>query len=160
MSVINRQPVGWLGFLGIKNFGKNPQNVPAVLAPTWDLEGLYLASEVRYASNVAAGIAAGNTIVHTAPQGEIWAVLQYGFFVGTLAASSCVINPCVFGQNTAQIALLGDSAVLGASTVFQLGTPIPRVLYLGAGESLGFSCAQVVGTADVQTFLRYVALPA
>ena len=43
MSSINRQPNGLLGFLGIKNFGRNPTSLGEQLAPTWDISRLYMA---------------------------------------------------------------------------------------------------------------------
>jgi hypothetical protein len=158
VSSINRSPRGLLGFLGIKNFGRSPASLSEVLLPTWDLEEIYLASEARWVTNTAAGIGVGNIIVHTPPQGTIWAVLQYGFYVDTGAGAAVNLNPCLIGNSTAQMALLGGATILGASAQIQAYAPFDHALYLSSGESLGISVVSVAGVSNVQTRVRYVQL--
>lgn len=72
MTTINRAPLGLLGFLGIKNFGRNPEAMSGVLAPTWPLDRLYLASSATIGPVVTSALSIGVNSVWTVPQNEVW----------------------------------------------------------------------------------------
>lgn len=67
---INKQPTGLLGFLGIKNGGRYPEQLISALSPTWDTMRHYCAvngEELRFSTAGTAGAtAAGTTLAITA----------------------------------------------------------------------------------------------
>lgn len=90
MSAINRQPQGLLGFLGIKNGGRNPEALSPVLAPTWDLHELYLYGNDEWDYATGSFAAVGYVPLFTPPTGEAWYVLSCGVWTDTLAAGETI----------------------------------------------------------------------
>ena len=75
MTTLNRRPIGLLGYLGIKNGGRDPAQLAPVLSPTWDLEQLYLAGGSLYESVTVSGLVVGNTVVWMTLAGVVvWGV--------------------------------------------------------------------------------------
>lgn len=155
---INRIPDGILGFLGVKNFGRAPDQLSSVLAGTWDLRDWYLNTNVSWQASSLTAIALGGSLVFTAPQNEIWWVTNLSLFHNAAAASGNVAAICRFGQRTADQVIMGASGRVGALQGNQFGIEQPFVL--GAGETLGYSCAELTGTGQVQMFIRYRAMQA
>lgn len=158
MTAINRRPGGLLGFLGIKNFGRDPTGLSEVLIPTWDLATLYLNSAPRYAELTVAGAVAGSRITHAPPQGEMWFVSNFSIRVISTAASAWNGSVCRFGQLQTEQVLLSDSLSLGASVS---GNKIAQgcPTYLAPGEGIGYFTNDVAGTVNVVAQVRYVPLP-
>lgn len=153
---INRQPLGLLGFLGIKNGGQYPIELLGGLASTWDMADLYLNAAAEHQTVGSAALALGSTTLFTPPQGEIWYVTAYSAFVNTAAASTLTVNLCVFGQLPAQAVMLGESVSLTAVQARQLH--LARPILLAPGESLGLSVSDATGSATRTGSLRYTRL--
>lgn len=80
-------PAGWLGFLGIKNGGRQPNKVNDDLACTLDMAQFYRAGNRALLFGPGAGVAAvqnGLTVLTTVPNGKVWLVESYSI-VSTLA---------------------------------------------------------------------------
>ena len=163
MTAINRQPTGWLGFLGIKNFGRNPATAADVLAPTWDIAGLYLASSQRYAttSNTPTGLG----LIYasfTVPQGEVWHVHSFGVYSAPLAGASLIGVMLVryFAPQAIYVPIMrGPPGPFAAGQVLSAGIDQPCIL--SAGDSIGYQV--VYYTAPNPTLTQticYTALPA
>lgn len=75
MSGINRQPLGLLSFFGIKNTGRNPDQLANVIAPTLDLSRWYLEQNSQSSATNQAVAAVGFTSVLVVPDGQTWAIL-------------------------------------------------------------------------------------
>lgn len=150
---INRLPDGILGFLGIKNFGRGPDTLDSVLSGTWDLRDWYLNTNVSYQTSSLTAIALGGSLVFTAPTNELWWVTNLSIFHNAAAASSNTTALCRFGQRTADQVILSESGRVTALQANQFGITQPFIL--GAGETLGYSCAELTGTGQVQMFIRY-----
>lgn len=158
MTMINRIPAGWLGFLGIKNFGRAPSSSGEVLAPTWDLADLYLNSNIRYASAVYAAQANGVTVpLFTAPLSEVWVVHQFGCYVDTAAGAACQVDLVQISQAGENCAI-ANSISLGANGKGSLC--IQRPVMLSPGEALGFRNLGLTGNGGFLPTIRYTPLVA
>lgn len=93
MPALNRQPMGLLDFMGIKNGGENPRDLSTTLAGTVDLMGLYT---VPYAAiSVAAGsLTAAGTLLLFGPalatDIEGWIVHNCSVYVDAAGAGDAV----------------------------------------------------------------------
>jgi len=156
VSFINRQPAGLLGFLGIKNFGRNPDVLASTLAPTWDVASLYLNDAAQYQMVTDGALAAGNHLVVTPPQNQVWYVTDYGAFFEAGAGAALICNLARFGQVNTDYVPIAATVGLGASsgTVSIAQGPI----IVGRGEKLGFTVHGVVGIATAVIGCRYVVL--
>lgn len=144
MSAINRLPAGWLGFLGIKNGGRYPDQTGTVLAPTWDLRELYYASNSEYLSNSQAFAAVGGATLFTVPNGEVWRVGLGSASTGTLGAGQTV-EFVITNTDAAGLVTLLASYQSGARTAGQRAhVPIAYPFYVGPGSLLGISVSQLV----------------
>lgn len=157
MSTINRQPAGWLGFLGIKNFGRNPETTSGVLAPTWDLSELYLNSSPQYLDVTTTAAATGYTVGFAPPAGEIWYVMDGGVFVFSGAGLSWSGHISRSSPNNAVIIPLSE--LYSVTGVGRTQAVLNRPLILAPGENLGWSTAAVAGGAsNVYAAIRYARL--
>jgi len=157
VSTINRQPAGLLGFLGIKNFGRNPETLSANLAPTWDLSDLYLNSNPLYAEVTSTAAAAGYTICHTPPPGEIWYVMDGGvsFFSG--AGISWTGHLARGSPNNVTTIPMGPIETAPATGRAVLWHSYPFIL--APGENVGFFTLAVTGGAtNFYSSIRYARL--
>lgn len=147
MSFINKQPTGWLGFLGIKNFGRNPSRAAETLAPTWDLSDLYLATSRRLLTTAGTYTATGTFPAPAVPAGQVWYVYAAGWISAVLAAGN-TLNAQLQIYNVA----LGQAVPL-AGTGPQLGVPVGgrcvsalvRPVILQPGEALAAYCSTFSG---------------
>lgn len=158
MSEISRIPQGILGFLGIKNGGRNPRYLVDQLAPTWDMTSLYLENAAQYQSTVSTLNATGYLALFSAPPGELWLVTDYSVDLATGAGEAWqgVLSRAT-ANNLAQVRL-ADDRTFGASAWGAMVAP--RNLYLAPGESLGISTDSVTGPVDYVSQIRYVILQA
>ena len=153
MSFINRQPTGWLGFLGIKNFGRNPSTAADVLAPTWDLSDLYLAQWRTWVNSSQVISAQGNFIAFTPQAGQVWHIHGFGLKTGVLGAGGAV-NGCLSMRagNPAVLVPLttpGVTPPVGAAWAVALDRPI----ILAANESLSYDVTEFAG-ANLNVILK------
>jgi len=156
VSVINRNPNGLLGYLGIKNFGRNAQTLAEILTPVWDTSALYLNNDAVYLNSTAGGLGAGITLVFDPPADEVWYVHDYHVIFESAAGGGFNGSLCRVGQvNTAYVNLT-ETLIIGASTAQCL--VINRPLILGPGEKLGIQTQGIVGVVNTIHGCRYTAL--
>lgn len=162
MTTINRAPTGWLGFLGIKNFGRNPATASDVLAPTWDVSDLYYAGSRRYAKTVhtvaALGLIYESFVV---PPNEVWRIDAYGIWANPLLTTSVLgLTPILYYSATFSYCPIGpNSGPFAVGTAPALGTERPYII--GSGESIGFVCTHFAApNATVTANLVYTVLAA
>jgi len=159
MSNINKLPLGLLGFLGIKNGGRYPQELASVLAPTWDLSSLYLNANAENRVDVVAIAALGSQAFFTVPTGEAWMVLLASAATGTLGAG-VTIELGLQTTDAAALVTIATSPMSGARTVgarcaINLADPI----FLGPGSTFGINCTQLVaGPVNVTLATRFARL--
>lgn len=88
---INRHPLGLLGFLGIKNGGRYPQQPrDDALRWVWDLSQVYLQSNTEFVTTTIAATALGSFDGLTVPFGENWYVTHFGVGSGTQGAGESI----------------------------------------------------------------------
>lgn len=148
MTVINRQPTGWLGFLGIKNFGRNPSTAADVLAPTWDLSQLYLSANRQLVEITETINGNGSYPQVTVPPGQVWYLESWSFIgAGVLGAGGVAsLKPMLYNTALGYSVLLGGSSgriVAGAILTVSSLTPI----ILQSGDAFGFYCYEFAGAA-------------
>ena len=88
-------PAGWLGFLGIKNGGKQPRYVAPDLLSVLDLSMFYRAGNRSLLFGPGAGVPAvqgNNSIMATVPQGKVWIFESFGGSSQVLGATAGVIG--------------------------------------------------------------------
>lgn len=157
---INRQPGGLLGFLGIKNGGRNPDQLSNVLAPTWDsaevyLRTNYILSRINVAVNAVGFVQAG-----TVPPGESWYVHN------AFGNSQAALGAGVVLGGTVAAALIDGVAFSVAGLVAPVRATAGQVWasceqtrpyqLLPPGTALGFYCTEIAGgPVTVQAQLWY-----
>lgn len=110
---LNIIPPGFLGFLQLKNFGKNPSEVPEVIAPTFDMLSWYMQGEAvpmagtdatRACTSDLDGFVALTSNTITVPDGEWWFVHNVYLYASLPAATTEFFSgsPCWFNANTFQ----------------------------------------------------------
>jgi len=156
VTPINRQPVGLLGFLGIKNGGRNPQTLGEVLVPQWDLSELYLNSSPQYVEVISTEAGVGYTVAIGPPQGELWYVFDAGLEVGTGVGVTWSGYLARAAANNAIAVPMTDLYSVVASSRVTLSIKHPVVL--APGESLGWNTRAVAGVASVYYAARYAVL--
>lgn len=157
---INAQPLGILGFLGIKNGGRFPQHFGDNLQPVWDLSQLYLDCRAIYTDDAGTIAADGEVRVFTVPDGEIWYVSEYTVYLTTGAGDTLdSLSLTRFASGPIQWLSISDGVPVAASidsTILHMDRP--RILQ--SGEGLGFEAygGAFTGTMDWQAGIRYTRL--
>lgn len=155
---INRIPQGLLGFLGIKNGGRYPQELSPTLAPVVDLFDHYSNTNREYQTASVAVAALGQTNFHTVPVGQWWYCCHASLFTATIGAGAayagvlCMIDAS--GLVTTMLSSVSPAAGPGAVYTAQA-----RQFWLGPGESLGVYTtgltAGPISTGVSVAFARY-----
>ena len=87
-------PRGLLGFLQLKNLGKNPSDFPSVLQPTLELFDWLTQSEQLSTVGTDAAIAAVGTNTYlSVPSGEAWWLHDVQASINLAAAATIVCSP-------------------------------------------------------------------
>jgi hypothetical protein len=139
VTAINRQPTGWLGFLGIKNFGRNPATAADVLAPTWDLAELYLSANRTYETAAATITGIGANQTGQVPPGQTRYVWAYSYISNALAAGN-ICNATLTLINTAtgaSVPIAGTGPSTPPAVGDRLIVSLARPIVLQPAESLG-----------------------
>lgn len=159
MPAINRLPLGILGFLGIKNGGRYPQDLADTLAPVWDFSALYLYGNSEVSTSLQAIAAIGSQAYVTVPNGEAWFILQQSAGCDTLGAGQ-TIEIATNWTDPAALVNIETSLMSGARTVGQRATAILQAPYLaGPGSILGINCTQLAaGPVNVRLKTRFARL--
>lgn len=149
---INRLPNGLLGFLGIKNGGRYPDQMGTTLAPTWDLSDLYLGTNVEVATN--GPNATGTNFVghHTVPQGQIWYVFEFGVFSTVLIAGQA-LRGSIAVLDSGQTVTVPATAYAGpaAAPNERFCCTLDRPIILLGGDTIGFLCTTLTA-GPIQVF--------
>jgi len=159
VSSINRSPLGLLGFLGIKNFGRNPVQLSDTLLPQWDLSELYWSSGAVHATNTQTGlVTVGSYIAHQPPPGEVWWVSDVSAYCETGAGATSVVNLVRLGQVTAENVAISDWLLIGPAQKRNIYSPRTPFI-LGQGEKLGFYLSDISGGGiAIATSIRYAPM--
>jgi len=164
MSGINRTPTGILGFLGIKNFGRNPETVSGILSPTWDYSDWYLQTNAIFRSQAVSFNARGYFAVFAVPLSEVWTIHSLSCLAGPLIAAEAIrIHPCVADQASSVFTLCDQTTDLVSNTVGNFGvTALARRTVLGPGEVAGFFCSDLAtaGAIGATAAIRYTRMQA
>ena len=133
-------PMGWLGFLGIKSGGRQPEQSLAWLTPTLDMRGFYAAG----ARSILAGVSIANVnnvdqTIGTVPQGKVWNVEYVSILSGALGAAATVqawIRIVSAQANAVSgMLLLSNPTPIGA-TGNLTGVTLAGPLALNAGDAI------------------------
>lgn len=157
---INKLPIGLLGFLGIKNGGRNPDALSPLLAPTWDAVQWYLSQSVVYETVTSTFNVTGGNTNHTVPEGFVWAVLAFSVRAVTAVGGSFTITPVRITANGTSFPAIGDTVSAGASSGAH-ATMDRDILVLRSGDSCGFTVEAVAGgPISFNSYICYVPMPA
>ncbi len=156
MSTINKLPLGWLGFLGIKNGGRYPEEASNILSPTWDMRDLYCFGNSEIDNVTAALAALGAQVYSTVPSGQAWLVLQQAAASDTLGAGQ-TIEIATNWTDAASIVNIETSPMVGSRTVGARAVAVCQDPYLaGPGEKIGVTVLQLAaGPVNVRLRTRF-----
>lgn len=160
---VNRQPEGLLGFLGIKNGGRNPQALGDVIAPTWAATEMYLSPPSLWDANSGTETSTGGVITHTVPDGKVWYVHGYSVRFTTPAGDAISATACMIPSSAAAtiFVAMGDTLTLVAGAIAQGGhTSFNRPQWLFSGDSVGYTCDYILTAVSVpwNAYIRYTEL--
>lgn len=164
MSGINRQPTGILGFLGIKNFGRNPEQVAGVLAPVWDYSEWYLQTNAQFTNAAVSFTAVGFFAAFQVPTNEVWRVHTLSCLAGPLAAAETIrIHPAIADQASAVFTIMPQNPdTISVTTGGFAVCAAPGGFILGPGEVAGFFCSDLTTAAAIgaTAAIRFTAMQA
>lgn len=153
---IQQLPGGLLGFLQLKNAGRNPTEVNSLLQMTMDLRDWYLQTNMESVVGTDAAIAAvGSAFYLTVPDGEFWCVHDCVLSINLAAAATIVCAPCYrlgpaiapsFARPLAPLRRW-DQAVEGTTIVQGAENYMPMFLPPGAGLGIRTTALSVATTA-------------
>lgn len=160
MGNLNRQPGGILGFLGIKNFGRAPDELASILAGTWDFTQWYLANAAQYQLIGGTITATGGLAVHTAPVGKVLAVMAFDCQIVTGAGDTVQYTLCQIAPGgTVPRVCYGTQENVLASQNTRRGLELATApLIVMPGESLGLSVQNFTGAAVFSSVIRFASM--
>lgn len=154
MSSINRNPFGLLGFLGVKNFGRNPATVSDVLAPTWDLARQYAETNAVIKPLTANINATGHTIFFQVPQDRVWWIHAVGWYLPNPVPVGEEIEMAIWQSGTASSGAIPLNDPLRVSAGYFSCDGV-RDLILSPGEQVGLFVTRLIGAGmDVSMTAR------
>jgi hypothetical protein len=160
MGQLNRQPAGILGFLGIKNFGRSPDELATILAGTWDLSAWYVANAAQYLLGSGTITATGGIAVHTVPPGKVWTVIGFDCQIITGAGDTVQYGFCQIAPGgTVPRVVYGTQENVAASQNTRRGLELYTApLIVMPGEALGLSISNFTGAAVFNSVIRFVSM--
>jgi hypothetical protein len=130
-------PSGWLGFLGIKSGGKQPERVEASLKTNLEMLDFYLAgSRTVLVNNALAAVANGLTLMATVPVGKVWIVEGISALSAALGAVAPQFGMFIAANNGIAFWQGPPSGVANGITGQVLGIRADRRLILNPGNTL------------------------
>lgn len=164
MSGINRQPTGILGFLGIKNFGRNPEQVGEVLSPVWDYAPWYLQTNAQFRNAAVSFNAVGFFAVFQVPNNEVWTVHALSCLAGPLGGGETIrIHAAIADQASSVFTILPTTSDDRVATANDFGICAAQGNFiLGPGEVAGMFCSDLttVGAIGATAAIRLTAMQA
>jgi hypothetical protein len=143
VTAISRLPAGLLGFLGIKNSGRNPQMLVSQLNPVWDISRLYLDYAAEYERAAGTITATGYLATLQAPIGEVWYITDACVDVATPAGTTWTGAFSRSGAVVADNVNISNAQSLAASSWTTFVPAHTWPLILSPGESIGVLTDQV-----------------
>lgn len=164
---IQTQPAGLLGFLQLKNLGKNPAVLPDSLSCVLEMREWFFetnAVEETVASlNLITNGAAGNRNLFTVPQGEIWAIIDAVLTVNTAAGQTMAVQMqyrLANGRAFPMGGVLNQAAATSPGRLWGLGqgtdgASFERIRFVPPGGTVGVLVlpATVFNAADLAGFM-------
>lgn len=140
---INRIPWGLLGFMGIKNGGRNPSALADFVQPGWDLSELYLQTNSEFFSTSGNINALGYNLGFSSSLAEVTWVHGYSVVTSTLTAGQ-TLNACIMvadqnGITGVAYGNLQTQAAPGNRFLLALERPV----ILSPGQQIGFYVSNV-----------------
>jgi hypothetical protein len=136
MSGLQQAPQGWLGALGLKAVGKNPDVVSDTINGVLEAGHFYFPPQVRQQTQtVTSPLADGSTISLVVPDGEAWIVYAAGGSIPFAATDALVDDNALvlsYAQNsqtpTMQLAVgpVRQKGAIVTSGSLQVGALFPR----------------------------------
>jgi hypothetical protein len=157
---INRIPWGLLGFLGIKNGGRNPSALADFVQPGWDLGELYLQTNSEFFSTAGAVNALGYNVGFSSALAEVTWVHGYSVVTATLGAGQA-LNGCIMvadqnGITGVAYGPIRDPGAVGNRLLLALERPV----ILSPGQQIGFYISSIAaGPINYTTQIRVSRLP-
>lgn len=140
---INKLPEGLLGFLGIKNGGRYPDQLSSTLLPVADLLAWYANTNRQYFRTAINIAALGQTTFFTVPAGEYWYVLHASFITGAMGGGQ-VLNGFLSFTDAAGLRNIGvNDRAAAAATVGEVFASQARDFWMGPGESIGLYASEL-----------------
>lgn len=151
-SLINTPPIGLLGLLGIKSLGVNPSVLPDAVAPTVDLNALYLAAREELLSGATSAISTrGNWPVTNlvVPTNELWIVTSAvcTAAAAVIAATTYKVRCAVYDVQSGLPYTTGDLTTVTAGEIPAAPLRGPLIVRPGQGLSV-FAESVTLGTAS------------
>lgn len=170
---IQTQPQGLLGFLQIKNSGKNPENFPDVLQPTLEQFDWYVQTNAqdlpRYQGAFASGVSGYQSFTNPGalivPNGEWWYVDYYTIRSAVLGAGDGAQFACgMVPQPSLATGLtlkLGEDCVRqsGPATSLAVRAASPFWAPPGAELVLDLGWCSTAATINFIAMVRYTPFP-
>lgn len=160
---------GLLGFLQLKNNGRNPHNLDNSLYGMIEIRDWLFASRERIpnAESIVVNSIGFKTFTTpiVVPAAEMWYVTHYSVFAALGAAGDSILLRTAMGgpmtsPGTTGVALLGDArSNNGAGVICEAN--IQRPFFAPQGSRIGFYVSNIatVGGINVEGAIRYVRLP-
>lgn len=172
---LNVIPPGFLGFLQLKNFGKNPAEVPELISPVFDMLRWYFAGEARPMATTDAsravttdldGFIALTTATITVPDGEWWYVHSVYLYANLPAAVTEFFAgaPAWFNANTFQGEVMASqpiSIMQGVAGSTRRYFSVARDFFVPPGSQFGayISTCETATSINVGLNGRITVLP-
>jgi hypothetical protein len=148
VSGINRIPSGLLGFLGIKNGGRYPQQLSDVLMPTVNMAPWYIQTNIQSRRATPVNVTAvGFTSYLQVPAGELWAITAAQWNSNAVLGAGVSLRGFVAAAQIDGVgfagAALGPYAAMTAGEVFVSGSTLQNPLILPPLTEVGFFASLV-----------------
>lgn len=131
--IIQTPPSGWLGLLGLKSGGKQPEQSAKFLQPIQEMTSFYLSGARQSLGLVAASVAAQNansSIELRVPPGKVW-LLESAIFVSTaIGAVAPQAGFITIADASNQLFAFGPASQAGVTGTFLVGGYTPPIGYL------------------------------
>jgi hypothetical protein len=159
VGILNRIPVGLLGFLGLKAANDYPSELGRVLEPSIELLGLYAVQNaviVEASGTIVSGITIFGPGATSQPRGPVL-VLNFGVRVDCSAAgSNAVATLGVTTSGSAAFVPIGDGETVNNRNG---AVGIAGPLWVGENESVAVNFRDVALVPTYVASVRYVAFP-
>lgn len=150
---LNKQPLGLLDFLAIKNGGVYPQILSETLAPTLQLLDLYETASTQVYGTSSANLVAGLTLFGPAgavnQPGVAYHYRSFGVrWDCTAAAAVAYVELGICPNATTIVPITPTAVALQAVASQQHASLVARDVWVPPGWQLGFRCFGLVGGAN------------